>query len=357
MKIAIYGAQAIALGTYNSIRELYPDYDVICFLVTSFSDGIDAKTVCGLPVIELNLFSKELSAEEKNNITVFVATPENVMDAIEDSLQKEGFNHSERIDSIKWAKLQEEFFRRTGKINNLHDYNFNVQGADIEVYQAKFHKDQQLKTEYSFADYFIPIQVGAAKTDVKISKVIDCEGDNISEKNGDYSELTALYWIWKNRLNDNKYYGLAHYRRILDLDGTDLKRLLFNDIDVILPYPMPYEPNIEKHHKRYLYSEEWSAVLRALDELQPEYARASEEIFKQEYMYNYNIVIAKRDVLKEYCEWLFPLLFRVEEIVNSKGDRVPNRYIGYIGENLETLYFMHNANKFKIAHAGCRFLV
>jgi len=50
-------------------------------------------------------------------------------------------------------------------------------------------------------------------------------------------------------------------------------------------------------------------------------------------------------------------LFRIEEINNPNGNKEPNRYIGYVGETLETLYFMHNKDKLKIAHTGCRFLV
>ena len=136
-----------------------------------------------------------------------------------------------------------------------------------------------------------------------------------------------------------------------------LRRLQGNNIDVILPYPMPYEPNIEAHHERYLSKEEWNAVLLALEELEPEYAEAFTEVLRQGYLYNYNIIIAKGNVLVDYCEWLFPILLRIEEINNPKGTKAANRFIGYIGETLETLYFMSNKQGLKIAHVGCKFLV
>ena len=40
----------------------------------------------------------------------------------------------------------------------------------------------------------------------------DNTGDNISEKNPYYCELTAMYWIWKND-SSSKYISIEHYRR------------------------------------------------------------------------------------------------------------------------------------------------
>ena len=86
--------------------------------------------------------------------------------------------------------------------------------------------------------------------------LLDCDGRNISQKNGNYSELTVLYWIWKNQLisgcDKAEYYGLAHYRRILELTEDDMLRLENNEVDVVLPYPMRWKRYIQNMLRHFL---------------------------------------------------------------------------------------------------------
>lgn len=240
---------------------------------------------------------------------------------------------------------------------------------NLEVYVAKFHKDKPLDNIYNLPDWLYPIQAGASLTTERIADILDHDGENISHKNANYCELTALYWIWKNRLTEEnqltgkvcltekaQYYGLFHYRRILNLQEGDLERLAVGDIDVVLPFPTMHEPDISEHHGRYIKEADWKVVMRALEEVSPKYYEAYDKIFSQEYLYNYNILIAKKEVLKQYCQWLFPILERVEELSTPKGSERADRYIGYIGENLLTLYFMYHRNRLKIAHTGRRML-
>lgn len=360
MGIVIYGAQGIALGTYKAIKTLYPEKQVLCFLVTDM--GNNAPTLGGIPVRELGAFVFGMSQEEKEHIEVWIATPENVMGVIEESLDEAGLYHHVRISSQRWADMMQSAFARTGEHLPLSVYPMGNHKPSLHVYKMIHCGDKALQTKVTDIEYVESLQVGAALTEERISRLTDHIGDNISSRNGNYSELTGLYWMWKNRLVEEQdsfhaYYGLAHYRRHLNLTEDDLFRLVDNDIDVVLPYPMPYEPNIGAHHERYLSDAEWQAVLTALAELQPEYAAAFSDVLELEYFYNYNVIIAKGNVLDDYCKWLFPLLFRIEEINDPDGSKKPNRYMGYVGETLETLYFMYHKEDLRIAHSGCKFLL
>jgi hypothetical protein len=323
---------------------------------------MNSTSLDGVPVVEVEDY---VNADITSDTEILIATPENVMPEIESLLDDYGLRNHTRLTSAKWAELMCAANKKTREFLPLEAIPIGEKCADIEMFMAKFYKDKPLTGDYKIPDWITPIQVGAALTDVRVAEITDSDGDNISSKNVNYSELTALYWVWKHRLETPdtqsdercKYYGLVHYRRILEISDEDFRRLSENDVDVVLPYPMPYLPDIHAHHERYLTSVDWNALLTALSELQPEYAAKVPEIFGQQYLYNYNIMLAKKDVLRDYCRWLFPVLQRTEELSSPKGWERADRYIGYMGENLTTLYFMANKDKLNIAHKGCRFLV
>ncbi len=75
------------------------------------------------------------------------------------------------------------------------------------------HKKYQMPQD----PMYLPVHVGAAGKlgkdgqPLDIGYVKDNTGQNISDKNSEFSELTGLYWAWKNV--DAANLGLAHYRR------------------------------------------------------------------------------------------------------------------------------------------------
>lgn len=382
MDLAIYGAQSIALGTWEAIHHLYPSKNIRCFVVTKRE--MNGELLSGIPVVELESLARLLSAEEKEKLQVLIATPEAVMAEIEENLDIQGLRCHVRLTSSRWSELMGYYYTYQRNYMPLHALPVGFHRADMHVFVARFYRDQPLTEKYDMPKWAIPIQAGAALCEERIADIVDCEGENISAKNGNYSELTALYWVWKHCLSNHEadkkfgskfpnfelmpagdgqgdvkyeYYGLAHYRRMLELTEDDVLRLVDNDVDVVLPYPMPYEPDMEAHHKRYVKKADWEAVLMAVSQLHPEYAKVFNKIQKQRFLYHYNIMVAKKEILKEYCNWLFPILERVEELSIPRGAERADRYIGYVGESLTTLYFMAHKDKLNIVHAGCRFLI
>ena len=368
MKLVIYGAMSLALGTYRAIEKLYPDYPVECFLVSSLASN--PSVLAGKPVWELKSFAAGLTSAEKEDVQVLIGTPENLHEEISACLEEQGFFHYVCMDSNKMGHLMELYFKEDSEFSSLHDLKAGEENSILNVLLAKFYKDKVLKNATEYPDWVNALQVGSALTELRVAEFYDNTGENISTKNVNYCELTGLFWLWK-QLQSNRnvgreqmqvvskadYYGLFHYRRLLDIGEEDLLRLKKNDVDVILPYPTLHEPDITEHHARYIKESDWEAMIQSLEELHPEYTAYLPGILQQPYLYNYNIVVAKKQVLEEYCEWLFPILERTEELSEPKGSVRADRYIGYLGENLATIYFMKNKNRLNIVHTACKFLV
>ena len=348
-QITIYGAQMVAVSVYYALKTLYPNVQVAAFVVSNM-EGNPTK-IDGIPVMDLEAYERTGNKNSK----IMIALPENFHTEIVASLRAKGFEDYVCIDSVTEAEIMRRFYVHTGQFAVLSALPQGTQPAELFVGMSKFFKDKQLNGNHDVPSYVNPVQAGAALTDVQVAELQDDKGDNISHKNVNYSELTAMYWIGKHV--SSEYMGLFHYRRMLDVKDEDLLRLKENDIDVILPYPTVHYPNIDEHHKRYLKKQDWDAMLQALEELTPEYAKRLPEIFKGQFFYNYNMLIAKEAVFKDYCNWLFPILQRTEELSVPKGSERADRYIGYLGENLTTLYFMANADKLKIAHTGRLMLI
>lgn len=344
--LAIYGAQMVAVSVYHAIKNLYPDCSIVSFIVSNREGNPDF--IEDIPVVTLQEFNRR-------DVQILIAVPEYFHEEIVVSLEEKGIRNYVCIDCEKEAELMCRFYEKTGQIQALGSFPQGTDKAELFVGMSKFYGDKKLKGTYSIQDWVHSVQAGAALTDIVMDSLRDNRGENISVKNVNYCELTVMYWLGKHI--SSEYIGLFHYRRMLDVKEEDLYRLRTGEIDVILPYPTIHYPNIQEHHKRYLKESDWNTMVEALKEVSPEYFKYFSKVFEGQYFYNFNMFVAREQIFKDYCNWLFPILTRVEELSNPQGSKRADRYIGYMGENLTTLYFTVNREKLNIAHTGRRILV
>ncbi len=204
------------------------------------------------------------------------------------------------------------------------------------VYMAT-HKKQDNYNK----DFIKPIQVGASLTDVDLYQLKDNIGENISDKNKVFCELTALYWIWKNSNDD--YVGLCHYRRFFDIQDKEEIIKTLESGKVIVPKLAYLGRSLERQYKHNHDSYIWDTLVSVLDEKYPEYNALSKEVFKSNKMYPFNMLIAKKEVFDGYCEWLFDVLFEVEKRVDiDKLDEYQARYAGFLSERMFMIYLLKN---------------
>lgn len=187
---------------------------------------------------------------------------------------------------------------------------------------------------------YIPVQVGAAGKESIPGFQRDDEGDNISEKNPRYCELTALYWAWKNL--DADYIGLAHYRRHFAGSGergvltSEEAEQLVSKAPVILPKKRHYVIETVGNHYAHTFDESHlNAARDSLQQLSPEALPAFEGHMNRRSAHIWNMAIMRRDVLDDWCSWLFPVLEDVEARVDfSDMSSFEERVVGRVAERL-----------------------
>ena len=204
------------------------------------------------------------------------------------------------------------------------------------------------------SDTYIPIQVGKGLSQEEFGYIGDDIGENISSKNKNYSELTALYWAWKNQFfKEVTYCGLVHYRRYFS--GTEnfgkFKILseketadLMAVYDVIVPLKRKYYiETVRDHYAHAHYKKDLDILEKVLTEYSPEYLKAFDTVMKQTSLYLYNMFVMHTEHFEAYCHWLFPILFEVEKRADiSDYDTYQRRIFGFLAERLFNVWLLHH---------------
>lgn len=195
----------------------------------------------------------------------------------------------------------------------------------------------------------------------------DNVGDNISDMNWFYNELTTFYWVWKNyKMKD--YVGMCSYRRYFNF---------FNDIDSVEDILKTYDIIVPSQTELNQYTnKEFYEKAHNLNDLlllcvillkkNPSYKDSVYYVMNNNKMYANNMFIMKSEDYIKYCEFLFDILneflqirgfHKYEDAFNyidkhsdefykfSKSESKINyqtRIGGFLAERLFTIYVHHN---------------
>ncbi len=207
---------------------------------------------------------------------------------------------------------------------------------------------------------YLPVQVGASGKESITGYQRDDVGDNISELNPFFCELTGLYWGWKNLKSD--YIGLSHYRRHFSFHPheKDVWKAVLreSEIDGDLGKVRVFVPSKRRYWIETLYSHyDHTHYIGQLDETRkiiveqcPEYVGSFDKTVKRTWGYMFNMMIMDRAVLDEYCSWLFDILFELRNRLGEEGlTPFHSRYYGRISEILFNVWLTEQQHQGKIS--------
>lgn len=217
------------------------------------------------------------------------------------------------------------------------------------------HKEFEL-SNYLINEGYSVVSVGNGKFINKGLK--DDLGENISGKNSNYCELTALYWIWKND-NINKIKGLCHYRRYFTkaiiskdekyfLTQKDIEKYFNEGIQYIIPYKSRYVRNADYNYLKCGREKDLSILRDVINEKYPQYIDSYDYIMNHNWSYLTNMMITTAEQWDSYCKWLFDILFEVEKRTDLTGySNEEARIYGYMSERLLSVWILYNDFKVK----------
>ncbi len=360
-KIYIVGAHSRGQTVAFYLTYLNPEIEIEAYLVDN--DESNPKQVNGVPVIKL-----EKDTKLHCDYPVYIGTRgvyhTHFVECLKEYEMKEIYPVSVALDLELRNAFLKKYFESKGKdYKKIEDtaYVLDTTGQklvdfDTCIYVANSAFDRALESDYQLASYERTIQVGAALTDKRIlpNVLTDDSGENISEKNKQFCELTALYWIWKNARED--VVGLVHYRRHFILPNDWERRMEKSGIDVILPIPLYVLPNVEDNYKKRHDPLDWDYMMHYIKENLSEEYEDVKKVFGEPLYSPCNMFIMRREVLLELCQWMFPILDAVVEHGGQKEDPYFNRYPGFLSERLITYYFQKHSEKYKVVYADKNFL-
>lgn len=213
------------------------------------------------------------------------------------------------------------------------------------------------KFNYNLPQNYKPLLVGANKNPNPENYLTDNTGDNISDKNKSFCELTGLYWIWKN--TSDKNVGLSHYRRFFSkfhhrkyLDFSVLltgkarpinESVLEQELstaDWIVSQPEKGgDGTIGQNFAKYHHAKDLKITREVLQQKYPEFVKAFDKTMSMERASFYNMFYTTRENLNDYCKWLFDILFEVEQRVDiSSYSEYQQRLFGFLAERLLNVY-------------------
>mgnify|MGYP003086525163 CR=1 FL=1 len=241
---------------------------------------------------------------------------------------------------------------------------------DIAVFVVT-HKSFNLPQEA----VLVPIQVGNG---IGLGYISDNQLDNIADKNPFFSELTALYFIWKNI--KTPIIGLVHYRRYfvfkqnivfwrlnqiayhLNLNAKQQTKRLqilnrhtilqaLKNADMIIPSPLVLGMTVYEHYDKCHHIKDWNIIQKILATKFPEYLLTMNQVEQGNILYPYNMFIGRKNIMDKYCEWLFDILFEAEKFIDySQYNSYNQRVFGFLSERLFTVWFFHHQEQYRFKH-------
>lgn len=193
---------------------------------------------------------------------------------------------------------------------------------------------------------YVPLHVGRAGAQ-DLGYQGDDTGDSISRWNNYFGELTGVYWVWKNE-KDADVIGICHYRRFFlneqrELMGQQEYEEILENYDIIVSNEVQADTNYLDYFGEAHNVKDLLTVGEVMREKYPEYAPYFQSAMEGNAYYYGNLMVMSRKLFQAYAEWLFNILFEVENRIDVESyDLYNQRVFGFLSEQMIKIWAEKN---------------
>lgn len=164
-----------------------------------------------------------------------------------------------------------------------------------------------------------------------------------------YGTLTGLYWLWKN--TNYPYVGFSLADSVLDISVEELTEFLANSYDILAIKPQACNCPLQENYRTLYYGYDFRMMLSVLKKHAPTYYTFAKEKWLSTNDFIPPTCIVKKEVLRKFCAWLFPILEQCHKHLPSKYSAYQNRFLEHLAYYLFMLYIKYNKEKLKINYS------
>jgi hypothetical protein len=236
---------------------------------------------------------------------------------------------------------------------------------------------KQLKIFCTSIDYYKIIDnlpnyiepLGLGKKYFPSNWIDEKKGENISNLNSFYGELTGIYWLWKNRIPEmkkNDIIGICHYRKLwlkknylnkqkfstsslysnlLDYDNfsenydcIQVQPIIFKNKNLLDDFKEIHKVDILEDCANFLDEKEKILFLKHLND---------------NILYPLNMFITRVELFEKYCEKIFPWLEKCLEFCIKKNlcENYNMRLPAFLAERFTSFWFAQLERKRTLSYA------
>lgn len=197
-----------------------------------------------------------------------------------------------------------------------------------------------------------------------IDHVRDDAGKQIAQKGMRWSEVTAMYWVWKNA-ERSRYVSFPHYRRhfwavagnrfavedkfFVEPNSENLANLtsatnvdaMVNAMrvaDAVVPVPARFALSLRDQYCRHHAAENWEVFVAHLAELGSEFRDALPWLNVCRFMHLYHMFVLRWEDFDEYMSMLTQLLERMDPDIVCPSEGYQARVPAYLTERFFNFY-------------------